>query len=145
MTMKEKLGDTWDDIKQNMTSMTSVIDSLKMSFDKVSGAIQNALKPSEDTRRKRETDEEASAEPEPEADDYYCIKQSVAGHTLKSCLPKSVADPLKMACGKILGSGDVCVCNDKDLCNSGIMNGSNLKITGLISFILIIRRNLALS
>ena len=90
MTMKEKLGDTWDDIKQNMTSMTSVIDSLKMSFDKVSGAIQNALKPSEDTRRKRETDEEASAEPEPEpeADDYYCIKQSVAGHTLKSCLPK---------------------------------------------------------
>ena len=61
-----------------------------MSFDKVSGAIQNALKPSEDTRRKRETDEEASAEPEPEpeADDYYCIKQSVAGHTLKSCLPK---------------------------------------------------------
>ena len=90
MTMKEKLGDTWDDIKQNMTSMTSVIDNLKMSFDKVSGAIQNALKPSEDTRRKRETDEEASAEPEPEpeADDYYCIKQSVAGHTLKSCLPK---------------------------------------------------------
>merc|ERR1712131_510355 len=60
MTMKEKLGDTWDDIKQNMTSMTSVIENLKMSFDKVSGAIQNALKPSEETRRKRETDEEAS-------------------------------------------------------------------------------------
>merc|ERR1712131_414915 len=106
-----------------------------------------ALKPSEDTRRKRETDEEASAEPEPEpeADDYYCIKQSVAGHTLMSCLPKSVADPLKMSCGKILGSGDVCVCNDKDLCNSGIMNGSNLKITGVLSFVLIICRNLALS
>merc|ERR1712130_463749 len=143
MTMKEKLGDTWEDIKQNMTSMTGVIDKLKMGFDKVSGAIQNALKPAEDTRRKRETDEEASAEPEPEpeADDYYCIKQTVAGHTLKSCLPKSVADPVKMACGMILGAGDVCVCNDKDLCNSSSMIGSNIKVSAMLSIFFIICRS----
>merc|ERR1719362_106139 len=29
--------------------------------------------------------------------------QSAAGHTLKSCLPKSVADPIKMIC-----AGNVC-------------------------------------
>ena len=91
--MKDKLGDQWDNIKQNMTTgMTGVIMSLKENFNKLTETIQNILpitaKPDGDKRRKRDT-EEAAPEPEPEPeDDYYCIKQSAAGHTIKSCLPK---------------------------------------------------------
>ena len=80
-----------------------------------------------------EPEPEAEPEPEPEAepgDGYYCIKQSLAGHTLRSCLSKvggkttspppadmspvqAVADPVRMLC-----TGGVCVCNDADLCNT---------------------------
>ena len=89
--MKDNLGDQWDSIKQNMTTgMTGVITSLKENLNKLTETIQNILPASGntdgDTRRKRDT-EEAAPEPEPE-DDYYCIKQSTGGHTVKSCLPK---------------------------------------------------------
>ena len=90
--MKEKLGDKWTELQTNMTSgMTGIIETFKESFnpDKIIGAIQTAIKPTSETRRRREAGEESEAEPEPEPeDDYYCIKQGVAGHTLKSCLPK---------------------------------------------------------
>ena len=90
--MKEKLGDKWTELQANMTSgMTGIIEKFKESFnpDKIIGAIQTAIKPTSETRRRREAGEESEAEPEPEPeDDYYCIKQGVAGHTLKSCLPK---------------------------------------------------------
>ena len=89
MSMKETFGDTWDTFSQNITALTGVIDTLKENFDKIQGAIKNVLNPDGDARRKREADEDATAEPEPEPeDDYYCIKQSAAGHTVKSCLPE---------------------------------------------------------
>ena len=88
--MKEKLGDKWTELQTNMTSgMTGIIETFKESFnpDKLMGAIQSAIKPTSETRRRREAGEESEPEPSAE-DDYYCIKQGVAGHTLKSCLPK---------------------------------------------------------
>ena len=41
--------------------------------------------------------EDGAAEPEPEGepeprDDYYCVKKSLGGNTLKSCLPKVILD-----------------------------------------------------
>ena len=41
--------------------------------------------------------EDGAAEPEPEgepepSDDYYCVKKSLGGNTLKSCLPKVILD-----------------------------------------------------
>ena len=90
--MKEKLGDKWTELQTNMTTgMTGIIETFKESFnpDKIIGAIQSAITPTSETRRRREAGEDSEPEPEPEPeDDYYCIKQSVAGHTLKSCLPK---------------------------------------------------------
>ena len=94
--MKEKLGEKWTELQANMTSgMTGIIESFKDSLnpDKILGAIQSAIKPTSETRRRRDTGEETEEtgqpEPEPEpVDDYYCIKQTLAGHTLKSCLPQ---------------------------------------------------------
>merc|ERR1719510_2609347 len=121
MMMADKLGSQWETIQQNITGMTGIIETLSNQFNDIKQTIQNVLQPAEDSRRKREAEEAEEAEPEPEAepsDDYYCIKNSLAGNTLKSCLPKSVADPIKMACSKIPGTGSVCVCNDQDVCNS---------------------------
>merc|ERR1739838_661155 len=114
-------------------------------FDAVKNKLQNALTPETERRRKREAEdfsfrrikraEEAAAEPEPEpeGDDYYCIKKTLAGNTVKSCLPKSVADPLKMACGLIPTAGTVCVCNDQDLCNAGNQIGWSTGVLVLVS------------
>ena len=128
--------------------MTGVIGQLKKQFDELKNKLENALMTPKtgEERRKRDAEEvlrvkradEAAAEPEPEpepeGDEYYCIKKTLGGNTVKSCLPKvlyrknnyswhyisqSVADPLKMACGLIPSAGTVCVCNNEDLCNSG--------------------------
>ena len=88
--MADKLGTQWEAIQQNITGMTGIIETLSSQFNDIKQSIQNVLKPAEDSRRKREA-EEAEPEPEPEpepSDDYYCIKNSLAGNTLKSCLPK---------------------------------------------------------
>merc|ERR1711970_822765 len=127
--MKEKIGIKWEEMKTNLTGdMTGVISQLKTQFEALKNKLQNALtQKTGEERRKREVSElvrvkrgeEGSAEPEPEGDEYYCIKKTLAGNTVKSCLPKSVADPLKMACGVIPTAGTVCVCNDSALCNGG--------------------------
>merc|ERR1711953_596655 len=93
MMMAEKLGSQWESIQQNITGMTGIIETLSSQFNDIKQSIQNVLKPAEDSRRKREAEETGEAEPEPEpeaepSDDYYCIKNSLAGSTLKSCLPK---------------------------------------------------------
>ena len=47
------------------------------------------------SRVKRSEDGEAEPEPEGEpepSDDYYCVKKSLGGNTLKSCLPKVILD-----------------------------------------------------
>ena len=89
--MAEKLGSQWESIQQNITGMTGIIETLSNQFNDIKQSIQNVLKPAEDSRRKREAEEAGEAEPEPEpepSDDYYCIKNSLTGNTLKSCLPK---------------------------------------------------------
>merc|ERR1719273_138311 len=91
------------------------------------------------SRVKRSEDGEAEPEPEGEpepSDDYYCVKKSLGGNTLKSCLPKSVADPLKMACSMLPGVGDVCVCQDQDLCNgSNVPTGAFSLLATLLLFV----------
>ena len=91
MMMAEKLGSQWEAVQQNITGMTGIIETLSSQFNDIKQSIQNVLQPAEDSRRKREAEEagQAESEPEPEpSDDYYCIKNSLAGNTLKSCLPK---------------------------------------------------------
>ena len=91
MMMAEKLGSQWEAVQQNITGMTGIIETLSSQFNDIKQSIQNVLQPAEDSRRKREAEEAGQAEPEPEpepSDDYYCIKNSLAGNTLKSCLPK---------------------------------------------------------
>merc|ERR1712215_58451 len=141
--MKEKMGTKWEDMKSNLTGdMTGLIEQLKKQFEDLKSKVENALKPSE-SRRKRDTElfshmrvkrgEEADSEPEPEQeDDYYCIKKSLGGTTVKSCLPKSVADPLKMACSVLPSAGKVCVCNDKDLCNKANILTWNKGVLGVL-------------
>jgi len=113
MMLQEKMGSKWEMVQQNMTSgITNLIESMKGQVENIKESLG---------RRRREAGEEASAEPEPEPESdsgYYCIKNSMTGATLKSCLPKSVAEPLSMACGALPGTGTVCVCNDQDVCNS---------------------------
>merc|ERR1712080_697066 len=122
------------------TDLTGTIAMLKEKFGGAIDALKNAL-PNTDSCRKRRSadltrpkrspgDEGGAAEPEPEGEpepeeDYYCVKKSMGGKSLKSCLPKAVADPLKMACSMLPGVGDVCVCQDQDLCN-----GSNIQTGG---------------
>merc|ERR1712179_128032 len=129
--MKEKMGGKWEEMK------------LKAQFEDLKNKLQNVLTPKTgEERRKREVSElvrvkrgeepAAEPEPEPEGDQYYCIKKSLAGNTVKSCLPKSVADPLQMACGHVLTVGTVCVCNDSDLCNRGNIRGWSAGVLGLI-------------
>ena len=81
--------------------MTGVIGQLKTQFEALKNKLQNALtQKTGEERRKREVSElvrvkrgeEGSAEPEPEGDEYYCIKKTLAGNTVKSCLPKVKAD-----------------------------------------------------
>jgi len=126
--MKDKMGGKWDEMKNNLTGdMAGLIEQFKKQFEELTNSLENALK-GED-RRKREVDslfrvkraEDGEAEPEaePEGEDYYCIKKTMGDNTVKSCLPKSLADPLKMACSLIPSEGTICVCNDEDLCNSG--------------------------
>ena len=91
MMMAEKLGSQWEAVQQNITGMTGIMETLSSQFNDIKQSIQNVLQPAEDSRRKREAEEAGEAEPEPEpepSDDYYCIKNSLAGNTLKSCLPK---------------------------------------------------------
>merc|ERR1711874_136293 len=147
MMMADKLGSQWEAVRQNITGMTGIIETLSSQFNDIKQSIQNVLKPAEDSRRKREAEETGEAEPEPEAepsDDYYCIKNSLAGNTLKSCLPKSVADLIKMACSLIPGTGSVCVCNDQDVCNSaGFLSGqvTTLLLTTIFLSLYILSRN----
>merc|ERR1712179_463950 len=142
--MQEKMGGKWEEMKTNLTGdMTGVIGQLKAQFEDLKNKLQNVLTPKTgEERRKREVSElvrvkrgeepAAEPEPEPEGDQYYCIKKSLAGNTVKSCLPKSVADPLQMACGHVLTVGTVCVCNDSDLCNRGNIRGWSAGVLGLI-------------
>merc|ERR1712227_562342 len=133
--MKDKFQDHWDDLQNDVTSgMTSIIESFKGSLsdalESAQNSLQNALTPSEDGRKKRDVGEDGTAEPEPEpeVDDYYCIKKSLGNNTVKSCMPKSVADPLKMICTNLAAAGTVCVCNDQDLCNSANQDRAVMKI-----------------
>ena len=85
--------------------MTGVIEQLKKQFDELKNKLQNALTPKTgEERRKREVEQqslfrvkradeaaaepEPESEPEPEGDEYYCIKKTLGGNTVKSCLPK---------------------------------------------------------
>ena len=81
--------------------MTGVIEQLKKQFDELKNKLQNALTPKTgEERRKREVEQQslfrvkradeaaAEPEPEPEGDEYYCIKKTLGGNTVKSCLPK---------------------------------------------------------
>ena len=84
MMMQEKMGSKWEMVQQNMTSgITNLIESMKGQVENIKESLG---------RRRREAGEEASAEPEPEPESdsgYYCIKNSMTGATLKSCLPKA--------------------------------------------------------
>merc|ERR1711909_235287 len=102
-------------MKNNLTGdMAGLIEQFKKQFEELTNSLENALK-GED-RRKREVDSLFRVK---RAEDYYCIKKTMGDNTVKSCLPKSLADPLKMACSLIPSEGTICVCNDEDLCNSG--------------------------
>merc|ERR1719348_2954140 len=94
--MKEKMGDKWEMLQQNM-DLSGLMEDLKSKVD----GLKNVLKTTGDGRKKREAGEESSAEPEPEpepSEEYFCIKKSLGGTTVKSCLPKSVGAPLSTAC-----------------------------------------------
>ena len=86
MMLQEKMGSKWEMVQQNMTSgITNLIESMKGQVENIKESLG---------RRRREAGEEASAEPEPEPEPesdsgYYCIKNSMTGATLKSCLPKA--------------------------------------------------------
>ena len=91
-------------VQTNLTGdMTGVIDLLKTQFEGLKNKLQNVLTPKTgEERRKREAEElfrvkraeegaaepEPESEPEPEGDEYYCIKKTMGGSTVKSCLPK---------------------------------------------------------
>ena len=79
--------------------MTGLIEHFKKQFDELKNKLENALTPKTgEERRKRDAEEvlrvkradeaAAEAEPEPEGDEYYCIKKTLGGNTVKSCLPK---------------------------------------------------------
>merc|ERR1719348_2201217 len=137
--MKMKLGDEFEAVKANLTTdLTGTIEMVKKKLGGAIDALKNSL-PNNDNGRKRRSpelsrarrSEEGAAEPEPE-DDYYCVKKSLSGTTLKSCLPKAVADPLKMACSMLPGVGDVCVCQDQDLCNGSIRTAASSLLATLL-------------
>merc|ERR1711981_348535 len=150
--MKEKLGDQFESVKANLTSdLTGTIKLLKEKFEELKagalGALSNAQDALTNNERKRRSTElirakragdGSDAEPEPEGepeDDYYRVKKSLGGNTLKSCLPKAVADPLRMACSMLPGAGDVCVCQDQDLCNGGVTPGVSSLLAMLLLFL----------
>ena len=69
-----------------------LVDGLLPATDNHAHAIPR--RSTELIRAKRAGDG-SDAEPEPEAepeDDYYCVKKSLGGNTLKSCLPKVSLD-----------------------------------------------------
>ena len=83
--------------------MTGVIKQLKEQFDELKNKLQNVLTPKTgEERRKRDVEQqslfrvkradeataEPESEPEPEGDEYYCIKKTLGENTVKSCLPK---------------------------------------------------------
>ena len=115
--MKEKMGGKWEEMKvvrcfhqrflkstlqNNLTGdMTGLIEQFKKQFDELKNTLENALTPKTgEERRKRDAEElfrvkradeataEPESEPEPEGDEYYCIKKTLGGNTVKSCLPK---------------------------------------------------------
>jgi len=145
--MKMKLGDQFESVKASLTTdLTGTIGMLKEKLGGAVDALKNALPNNERKRRSPElsrakrSEEEGAAEPEPEGepepeDDYYCVKKSMGGNTLKSCLPKAVADPLKMACSMLPGVGDVCVCQDQDLCNGSIPTAASSLFATLLLFV----------
>ena len=90
MMMKEEMGNKWQMIQQNM-DLSGLVDDLKSKVDDLKDVLKDVLKTTGDGRRKREAGEESSAEPEPEpepSEEYFCIKKSLGGTTVKSCLPK---------------------------------------------------------
>merc|ERR1711973_630216 len=116
MMIKEEVGNNWEAV-QNI-DMSGLLDDIKNKVDDLKESLGNILqKTTGDSRRKREAEENPTAEPEP-AEEYYCIKQSLGGTTVKSCMPKSVAAPLTTACSALSGTGTLCACNDQDVCNS---------------------------
>jgi len=145
--MKMKLGDQFESVKKNLTTdLTGTIGMLKEKLGGAVDTLKNVLPNNERKRRSPElsrakrSEEEGAAEPEPEGepepeDDYYCVKKSMGGNTLKSCLPKAVADPLKMACSMLPGVGDVCVCQDQDLCNGSIPTAASSLFATLLLFV----------
>merc|ERR1711915_183913 len=145
--MKEKLGGKWEEMKNNLTGdMTGLIDEFKKQFDALKDKLADALKGGEERKKrdvatlfrvKRAEEATAEPEPEPEGDDYYCIKKTMGDNTVKSCLPKSVADPLKMACGLIPSAGTVCVCDDMDLCNDGQLIVLSISLICVLQVILV--------
>jgi len=150
--MKTELGDQFEAMKANLTTdLTGTIAMLKEKFGGAIDALKNALPNTDNGRKRRSAElirarrspgEGGAAEPEPEGEpepeeDYYCVKKSMGGKSLKSCLPKAVADPLKMACSMLPGVGDVCVCQDQDLCNgSHVPTGAFSLLATLLLFAL---------
>eukprot|EP00092_Neocalanus_flemingeri_P027335 GFUD01029646.1.p2 GENE.GFUD01029646.1~~GFUD01029646.1.p2 ORF type:complete len:120 (+),score=38.09 GFUD01029646.1:107-466(+) len=56
--MKEKMGGKWEEMKSNLTGdMTGLMEQLKNQFDELKNKLQNALTPSTERRRKRETED----------------------------------------------------------------------------------------
>ena len=77
--------------------MTGLIDEFKKQFDALKDKLADALKGGEERKKrdvaslfrvKRAEEATAEPEPEPEGDDYYCIKKTMGDNTVKSCLPK---------------------------------------------------------
>ena len=90
MMIKEEVGNNWEAV-QNI-DMSGLFDDIKNKVDDLKESLGNILqKTTGDSRRKREAEENPTAEPEPEpepSEEYYCIKQSLGGTTVKSCMPK---------------------------------------------------------
>ena len=83
----------------------------------VQSCSRNFCRRSPELSRAKRSEEEGAAEPEPEGepepeDDYYCVKKSMGGNTLKSCLPKvSLVDGRPMYHLPCCCSGQPLVCS----------------------------------
>merc|ERR1712168_1269489 len=133
MMMKEEMGNKWQMLQQNM-DLSGLVDDLKSKVDGLKDILNDVLKTTGDGRRKREAGEESSAEPEPEpgpSEEYFCVKKSLGGTTVKSCLAKSVAAPLTVACNVFPGSGTLCACNDQDVSNSSHLISPSARVLSL--------------
>ena len=76
-SLTEQLGGLVGKLQETFGNLGN---TLQGALDQAGGALDNGAS----GRKKRE---EPSAEPEP-GSDYYCVKRSLAGNTVRSCLPK---------------------------------------------------------